>query len=305
MESETSAMAVPVRIPKGPLYLDINGFRVNTNHSLEAFLAALKYQPKPDDKFVVTFPKAGTTWTQQIGYLILHGGVPPSSPKDFNDFSPFLDIFGISTLDKENPTQFIKTHLPYNLVPKSPQARYLYVCRNPKDVCVSLFYHTRRFLCYEFADGQFEDFFDIFMNGETDDGDYFEHVLSWYEHRNDPNVMFINYEDMKAEPKSSILKIAEFMGKKHYKVLVKDNKMLDKVVECSGIDFMKVTAKDVFENLFPGLASDAHAPFIRKGIVGDWKEHFSPEMSTRMEEKSLEKLGHTDLIRVWKEHKVL
>ncbi|CAN7949687.1 unnamed protein product [Ixodes pacificus] len=298
-------MAVLVRIPQGPLYLEIDGSRVNTMYSIDVFRAALEYQPKPDDKFVVTFPKAGTTWTQQIGYLIFHEGASPSSAKDFHDYSPFMEMIGVNASVDKGLSRFIKTHFPYNLVPKNPQAKYLYVCRNPKDVCVSFYYHTCRFFCYEFLEGQFADFFEVFMNGGTEYGDYFEHVLSWYEHRHNPNVMFINYEDMKAEPKNSILKIAEFLSKDHYKILMKDNRMLENVIERSGIDYMKTTAKDVFQNLFPGAASDARTSFIRKGIVGDWKEHFSPEMNTRMEEKILAKLAHTDLIRLWREYNIM
>ncbi|CAN7981555.1 unnamed protein product, partial [Ixodes pacificus] len=196
-------------------------------------------------------------------------------------------------------------HLPYNLVPKSPQAKYLYVCRNPKDTCVSFFYHTSRFLCYDFEGGTFEDFFEVFMNGETDDGDYFNHVLSWYEHRNDPNVLFIHYEDMKAEPKKCVLNIAEFMSKDHYQLLLQNDRMLDDIIEYSGIHFMKETAKDVFENLFENASRKSAVPFIRKGIVGDWKEYFSEEMNARMKKKILKKLSRTCLIDVWRRHGIM
>lgn len=295
-------MATPVRVPKGPLYLDMDGFRLNSCYTLEGFREALSYKPKPDDRFVVSFPKAGTTWTQQIGYLIFHQGVPPSTPQEFHDNSPFIDMFGCGALKERIKLGFIKTHLPYNLVPKSPQAKYLYVCRNPKDTCVSFFYHTSRFLCYDFEGGTLEDFFEVFMNGETDDGDYFNHVLSWYEHRNDPNVLFIHYEDMKAEPKKYVLTIAEFMSKDHHQLLLQNDRMLDDIIEYSGIHFMKETAKDVFENLFENASRKSAVPFIRKGIVGDWKEYFSEEMNARMEKKILKKLSRTCLIDVWRRH---
>ena len=49
----------------------------------------------------------------------------------------------------------MKSHINYNMMPggepaKSP-AKYIYVARNPIDVAVSLFYHTRRMVCFEFT----------------------------------------------------------------------------------------------------------------------------------------------------------
>ena len=31
-------------------------------------------------------------------------------------------------------------------------------------------------------------------------GDYFDHVLSWWAHKDDKNVLFIKYEDIKKTP---------------------------------------------------------------------------------------------------------
>ncbi|CAN7987984.1 unnamed protein product [Ixodes hexagonus] len=298
-------MAVPVRVPRGPLYLDIDGFRVATCYTVERFREALKYEPVPDDRFVATFPKAGTTWTQQIGYLIFHEGVPPSAAQDFHDSGPFIDMFGADAVKKWTRLGFVKTHLPYNLAPKSARAKYLYLCRNPKDTCVSFFSHTTRFPCYAFEDGTFEEFFEVFMNEETDNGDYFDHVLSWYEHRDDFNVLFINYEDMKAEPNKFVLDIADIMDKDRHQLLLQNRRMLENIVKYSDITFMKGKAKDVFENLFARPSRDTAAHFVRKGTVGDWKGYFSAEMNERMEEKIFRKLSQTDLIDVWKKYGII
>ena len=44
-------------------------------------------------------------------------------------------------------------------------------------------------------------------------GDYFDHVLSWWEYRNDENMLFLKYEDMKKDIISSIIQIASFMNR--------------------------------------------------------------------------------------------
>lgn len=316
-------MAVSVRIPNGPLYVDMDGFRLSKNFTLEHFRSALKYQPGPNDKFVVTFPKCGTTWTQHIGYLIFSKGVPPSSGLEFLRRSPFLEMFGAETVAQMERPGVIKTHLPYNMVPQHPEAKYVYVCRNPKDACVSFFYHTRGFSGYDFTDGKFDDFFQVFLGGKTDYGDYFEHVLSWHAHRNDPNVLFIHYEDMKANPREYVLKIAEFLDKEYYKLLLGNEEILGKIVEFSDIKSMQVHASENFHNFFTkpleshdvpdGLKTfheasqrqPSSAKFIRKGIVGDWKLHFTPEMNEQMNQKIHKTLSDTDIIDVWKKHGVM
>ncbi|KAH7972486.1 hypothetical protein HPB52_012506 [Rhipicephalus sanguineus] len=42
-------------------------------------------------------------------------------------------------------------------------------------------------------------------------GDYFDHLLPWYERRNDANVLFLTYEELKADTKGQVLKIADFL----------------------------------------------------------------------------------------------
>ncbi|CAN7988206.1 unnamed protein product [Ixodes hexagonus] len=297
-------MAVNVKTPNGPTYIDIDGFRVTKSYPVDLFREALKYQPEPDDKFVASFPKTGTTWMQQIGYVIFNKGVPPRSAQDFHDSGPFLELVG-AAVKQRIKGGLIKTHLPYSMAPKHPLAKYLYVCRNPKDTCVSFFYHTRRFSEYGFNDGKFEDFFEVFLRGDTDNGDYFDHVLSWYEHRNDPNVMFVHYEDVRTDPKHWILKIAEFFDEHYHRLLLKDETMMQRVLEYSGMHFMKVTAVEVFEKLYPDESARSTSDFIRKGIIGDWKHHLSSEMNTRLEKKIYQKLVETDLIDVWRKYGVV
>ena len=38
--------------------------------------------------------------------------------------------------------RILKTHLPYQLIPKNPKVKYIYCFRNPKDNLVSNYFHT-------------------------------------------------------------------------------------------------------------------------------------------------------------------
>lgn len=306
-----------------PVASDKNVQLFNTLYPEDLYQSALSYDPRPDDKFLVTYKKCGTTWAQQIGYLLFHRGLPAPSGLEFLKSSPFLEMEGAEAVRVMHRPGLIKTHLPYHLVPKSLRAKYLYVCRNPKDACVSFYYHTRGITHYNPMDGTFADFFDVFMKGGTEDGDYFDHVLSWYAHRDDSNVLMVHYEDMKRDPRSLILRMAEFLDERTHRMLIENESILEKVISHSRITFMKPHLEEKFNEFFTNPIADdtvlrglrirhkrvRELPRVvtltRKGAVGDWKEHFTPEMSARMEEKIYQKLAHTDLINTWKKHGVI
>ena len=64
---------------------------------------------------------------------------------------------------------------------KSP-AKYIYVARNPKDVAVSYFHHTKAFKHFQFNEG-WDKFFELFMEGKVSRGSWFDHVLGWWDHK--------------------------------------------------------------------------------------------------------------------------
>ncbi|KAG8158366.1 hypothetical protein JTE90_022058, partial [Oedothorax gibbosus] len=73
----------------------------------------------------------------------------------------------------------LKTHLPFGRAPWSDKGpKYICVSRNPKDCCVSFFYHYK--LLYSL---DFDHFFEMFIEGRVNFGDYFDHLKIWEEQR--------------------------------------------------------------------------------------------------------------------------
>lgn len=72
--------------------------------------------------------------------------------------------------------------------------------------------------------------------------------------------------------------------------------MVDKVVKGSTIDKMKANPYTNFSWLPPTMYTlDKINPFVRKGIVGDWKNHFTSEQSAMFDAVYQEKLKGTGL----------
>ncbi|KAL3194020.1 hypothetical protein MRX96_001931 [Rhipicephalus microplus] len=135
----------------------------------------------------------------------------------------------------------------------------------------------------------------LFIAGKLSCGDYFDHLLSWYEHRNDPNVLFFTYEEMKKDTVLWTLKIANFMGEQYGMKLREDPDLLRKVIDASSLKNMQ--GKIIGHDDEPLHKSEG---FIRKGIVGDWKAHFTNEQIQDMKTWIAEKTKGSDVMSLWK-----
>jgi hypothetical protein len=148
-------------------------------------------------------------------------------------------------------------------MPYHKSGKYLTVFRNPKDACVSNHYYVRALPYYHFS-GDFHDFFNSWIKGGIPYGDYFERVLSFWSHRFDDSFTFLTYEEMKNNLRDAVLKIGQFLEDEFgVKLKVKNEFLLNKVIENSTVDSTKSFLGQSFKHK------------IRKGIVGDWKNHFN------------------------------
>ncbi len=277
-----------------PSYYNHDGFLMPLGFPVEGFTSALNYQAQPSDTFIVTYPKCGTTWTQYIVWLIQHSGEPLSASKKIEDDIPHLEEVGKETIEKLAHPRVIKTHLPYHLIPHHPQAKYIYVARNPFDCAVSFYHHTRGFIKhYNFAEGTFDEFFECFITGEVDFGDYFDNLLPWYQHKDDDNVLFLTYENMKLDIKKAIIVLGRFLGKDYDKT-IKDEEILKKIIVNSNLENMKKN-----QQRWSSKRPENMPPFIRKGQVGDWKNYFSPQQEKRLTKKFMIRTQGTGLKRLW------
>ena len=77
---------------------------------------------------------------------------------------------------------------------------------------------------------------------EMENASYYEHLLSWWKHRNDPNVLFLFFEEMKQDLESVVKVVASFMG-------INDKEKIQTAVQMSSFEFMKASGKKFDENL--------------------------------------------------------
>ncbi len=234
--------------------------------SEESFQQADEYTARPEDIFVVTQMKCGTTWMQHVLYEVLHRGEGDlvSTGRTLYSVSPWLEsrkgvpVEDAPSLGSERPSRVIKTHLPVSLCPVDDKARYVYVARHP----VSCFASCADFLATNV--GALAPSLDLVEEWYCSDelmwwGTWPAHVSGWWElaSRRD-NTLFLHFEEMKADLPEVVRRIARFLG---LRPLTDDE--LESVVHKCGFVYMQEN-KDAFE-MHPPHILQTHADLFVRG----------------------------------------
>ena len=93
-----------------PCYYDTPYFKMSKAFEKQVFLTSLTYEAKEGDLFIATYPKNGTTWTQNIVHLIHHQGKPPETFDDLWKDSVFLEMKGKEAVETINPNPSKSTY---------------------------------------------------------------------------------------------------------------------------------------------------------------------------------------------------
>lgn len=176
------------------------------------------YRPTDKDVLVCTFPKCGTNWVMQIAHQIatrgsgnfthIHAVVPWP---DFTKQSLIIPLSDKSP-QQSSPTglRVIKTHLEWDRIPYSEDARYICILRDPKDAFVSNYHFVR-----DIFFGTLMPPVSVWLKLFCSNGFPFvwpEHVHGYWQARELPNVMILTFEEIKADMSAVITRIAHFMG---------------------------------------------------------------------------------------------
>uniref|UniRef100_H2XPA6 Sulfotransferase n=1 Tax=Ciona intestinalis TaxID=7719 RepID=H2XPA6_CIOIN len=266
-----------------------------------------KWKPRKNDVIICAYPKTGTNWLQEITRQIIYLKDPELLQKT-KAFSHFYSLLAYGPASKyeitdklEIPRRIFGTNLPSQCLNlekfKRIGTKLIHVIRNPKDQAVSWYYFAQHhpFIAAgvqpfdQHCPKDVEKFIDNCIEGLENEG-YLHHVRGWYDHKGDPNILFISFEDLKRDLPKEIRKIAKFID-----VQISDSDVND-IVANTAINKMPQTEK---------TNNDISKSMIRKGnnignmsslgIVGDWKTHFTDEQSNRLDAKVREVLSNTDI----------
>jgi hypothetical protein len=247
----------------------------------EGWQRGLAYKPDPTDVFIVTPPKCGTTWMQQIVH-----GLRTRGAMDFDEISrvvPWINMAYDTGIDIYAPQvaqpRAFKTHSTLSEAPQG--GRYIVVVRDPCDALVS-HYHFREGMFFEKGSISLE----AFAREEyIPSCEVHKHVLAFWQRRKDQDVLPLCFENMKADLAGTIERVAEFIG------IPLDDELRQIVLKQSDIRFMQ-EHRDQFEDHIirrtrsaaMGLPLDGRLDKVRNGQVGESKDRVSDAIKRELEQ---------------------
>jgi len=238
---------------------------------------------REDDIMLVAYPKCGFNWMVGVVRKII---AEATGMKTESRMPPLIEFFGpdvIQVMDQTPSPRLLGTHLHPDNIPASfyaKKTKMLVIFRNPKDTLVS-FYHFSNNNPVLPSGQSWESFYSNFLSGDVPWGSYFDHALAWEKKMDDPNVMIVTYEELKQDLSDGVRQISSFFG------FSLTEAQVQRISEGSTFTAMKQSSANSHGTLGNVI--------FRKGEVGDWRNHFTPEQSREMDEAFNKHLAGTRL----------
>jgi aryl sulfotransferase len=239
------------------------------------------YDHRPGDILICTPPKCGTTWMQTIVASLLwpDGNLPGVVMETGPWFDGLIYDFDelVARLEAQTHRRYIKTHTPADGIPIFDTASYIVVARDGRDAFVSYANHMAHMRAdllgrlnaeamaqgidpvMEFR-GDIHEFFDRWIA----DAPPMRHVAAWWDLRGEPNVLFVHYNDLKADLDREMRRVAAFLN------IDIPAARWPVVVDGCTFESMRADADKVgnFDRAFEGGAKS----FLFRGANGRWRE---------------------------------
>uniref|UniRef100_A0ACD5T7Z0 Uncharacterized protein n=1 Tax=Avena sativa TaxID=4498 RepID=A0ACD5T7Z0_AVESA len=308
-ELEISSLPLETRCPPSPLR-HYSGFWFPEPILPGVSSVRARFSPRPSDVFLASFPKSGTTWLKALAFATVHRAEHPPRAHDHplrrrnpHDCVNYLELTFARSADVHGDVfagipspRVLATHVPYSLLPARIAAedgsggRIVYICRDPKDALVSLWFFTeKKHAATGAAEANagkppkpytIEEALELFCDGRAIYGPQWHHVAGYWEasRRRPEKVLFLRYEEMLREPVENVRKLAEFMG-----CAFTDDEVATGMVK----DIVELCSIDALKNLEVNKSGTQkyvkNELFFRKGVAGDWSNHMTPAMGERLD----------------------
>lgn len=242
---------------------------------------------RPDDVFLVSYPKSGNTWMR-----FLVGNYLTNCKINFFNIDLVIPDIHFNPQQCEDVTlqpRFIKSHKSYT--PAYPKVVYIF--RDGRDVAVSYYYYMKKKRKIT-SDTSFSNFLETFAkNGAGGFGNWSNHVKSWVKKASTGSVVLIKYEDMLFDAARELKKVIQFAN-----IKAEQDRIINAVRASLFEEMQQLEVKENDSYFFTRYkAGTEEVRFIRKGQAEGWRSHFSKDdenLFLKFNGKTLKKLGYAE-----------
>lgn len=260
-----------------------------------------QFSVRDGDIVVTTAYKAGTTWTQRMLAALVLGLEPGGA--SLMELSPWIDArFNgpiepiIESLDAQPHRRFVKSHLAADGIRFFPEAKYVVVGRDTRDVFMSLWNHYSAYtdLAYSLFNDperpgaefprcprQPRDLWrrwirEGWFEWEPDGWPFWSHhhhLSTWWQWRHLPNVHFMHFGDMLADTEGEMRRLAAYCEIDVYE------EQRPAIVAAVQLDTMRKEAKGSDDGADPAamIFEGGIDRFLFKGTNGRWRDVLTDE----------------------------
>ena len=265
----------------------------------------------PRTIFIGSFPKSGTTWMQNIVYQLVAANRRCTQDDDEADlplehisqYAPFYKIDPhwestdapvlvpkIRQAHEALKCRIFNTHLRRDMLPDG--AKYIYVVRDGRDVLTSFYHHmTNQHPDDGGFQGNFEEFFQQFLDGSVAYGKWSHHLMSWMPHvvgekqnGGKDEILLVRYEVLKDNLPQQVIRIANFLELVALNEKTTDASYMEPLLERMTFEWMR-DQQHLFHPISVRWKPGYH--FIRKGTVGDHDTIFNDKHKSAFMESIL------------------
>jgi aryl sulfotransferase len=257
--------------------------------------------PRDSDVVICTSYKSGTTWMQNIvlQMIFCNGEVPAVA-----DASPWVDRRRedatpmAAMLAAQTHRRVMKSHLSLDALPYHPGTRYIICVRDARDVFMSLWNHLSQMSSaviemINAAPGRIgppmpavgrdiHAFWAGWINRgwfpwETEGYPHsanMGHTQSWWNFRHLPNILFVHYADLLAEPAVEVRRVARHLG------IALSDRAVDGTVQATTFTALRENGAKTGPMPVEGanqIWPEGMNTFFFKGTNGRWREVLTEE----------------------------
>ncbi|XP_042509233.1 cytosolic sulfotransferase 7-like [Macadamia integrifolia] len=261
------------------------------------------FKARSSDIIIASTPKSGTVWIKSLLFATVTRSMYSPTYKNHpllidnpHNLVQFLEsrFFQSRLPDLEllSSPRLFATHIPFTSLPQTmidSCSRIVYVCRNLKDVFVSMWHFTNKIRATVSKPPLTAmEAFERFCKGVSHFGPFWDHVLVYLRAslERPQQVLFIKYEELQADPGIVLKRVAQFVGFPFTSEEENEQGLVDKILRLSS--FENLTSLEVNKTRIAphGLG---HEIYFRKGTVGDWANYLTSDIIERIDQITEEK----------------